>query len=73
MHASDAIRANVFIFVWFFLVEFAASAEAVVVAECARIYPIEHLAFAGILKGAGVGVHGVQVVYLLNLSGEQVE
>jgi hypothetical protein len=57
----------------FFLVDFAAGTEAIVVAECACIYPIEHLAFAGILVGAGVGVHGVQVVYLLNLSGEQVE
>jgi len=57
----------------FFLVDFAASTEAIVVAECARLYPIEYLAFAGVLKGAGVGVHGVQVVYLLNLSGEHVE
>ena len=73
MHASDAIRANVFIFVWFFLVDFAASTEAVVVTECARLYPIEHLAFASVLKGAGAGVYCVQVVYLLNLAGEQVE
>jgi hypothetical protein len=57
----------------FFLIDFAASTEAVVVTECARLYPIEHLAFASVLKSAGVGVHGVQVVYLLNLSGEQVE